>query len=112
MTVRRRTLRTVTTLLIAVAVVYVALCALLWMQQDRMVFPGAGRGDAGIPATSPGAAVQWIGPEGRRTRIATVAVDAPRAVVVYFGGNGEDLYMTAGTAAGLARYGVEAIGVE
>lgn len=99
-------------LLIAAFLLYVGICAVLWAQQDRMVFPGAGRGDRGVPNLSPPAVVAWLGEGDQRIRMATVSAPRPAAVVLYFGGNGEDLYAAAANAAALAAYGVEAIGVE
>jgi uncharacterized protein len=91
---------------------YVAIVVLLWWQQDLMVFPGAGRGDRGVPAQRPEAVVTWIGPEERRTRLATVRHAAPRAVVLYFGGNGEDLYSGVQQLAQLLPYGVDGLAAE
>jgi uncharacterized protein len=91
---------------------YVALVALLWWQQDAMVFPGAGRGDRGVPAQQPPAVVTWIGPEARRTRLATVDQPASRAVVLYFGGNGEDLHSCVQQLAQLLPYGVDGLAAE
>jgi pimeloyl-ACP methyl ester carboxylesterase len=99
-------------LLLVLALGWLGLCALLWATQDALVFPGAGRGDRGLPLTSPQATPGWITTEGRRTRLATVAWPAPRAVLLYFGGNGEDLYAATGNAAALAAHGCEAIAVE
>jgi pimeloyl-ACP methyl ester carboxylesterase len=96
--------------LCTVALVYVGICGVLWMLQDRMVFPGAGRGDRGVPA--PAAVVATVGEAGARTRIATLAAQNRKAVVVYFGGNGEDLYAAVGAAMDLVGYGVEVIAVE
>lgn len=108
----KRARRVVTTFLITAALLYAAVCALLWWQQDRIVFPGAGRGDRGVPATTPRATVAWLGDGERRCRIATLAPPNPRAVALYFGGNGEDLYACAFTAESLAAYGLLAIAAE
>jgi uncharacterized protein len=109
---RRAVLTSFLWLLAAVAVGYVGVCALLWWLQDGMVFPGAGRGDRGVPATSPPATVAWLAVGESRVRTATVTVPSPRAVAVYFGGNGEDLCAAVGSAAELAAHGVEALAVE
>ena len=91
---------------------YLALVALLWWQQDAMVFPGAGRGDRGVPLQSPPAVVTWLGAAPARTRLATVRQAAPRAVVLYFGGNGEDLYSCVQQLAQLLPYGVDGLAAE
>ncbi|MFY9342858.1 MAG: alpha/beta hydrolase [Planctomycetota bacterium] len=104
--------RSLLTLLLVVAVGYLLVVAALWLLQDRMVFPGAGRGDRGVPVTSPPGVVSWLGDGERRTRLVTIASANPTAVAVYFGGNGEDLFAAAFGAASIAAYGVEAIGVE
>jgi len=98
--------------LTAAALLYVAACALMWAVQDRMVFPGAGRGDRGVPDVRPPAVVGWLGQGAARTRIATLSPASPRAVALYLGGNGEDLHLAVGSAAQLAGYGVEAIACE
>lgn len=92
---------------------YVAIVLALWLRQDAMVFAGAGYPDRGVPAMLRPAEVRWLGEGTDRTRIAVVRPEeAPVALVVYFGGNGEDLYATAGTAGVLLGYGVEAWGHE
>lgn len=106
-----RVARTVATLLLAAGLLYAALVALVWWQQDRMIFPGAGRGDRGVPALATPVAVSWLDGESR-TRLATIEVAAPRAVALYFGGNGEDLFASTYTAAELAAHGLEAIACE
>lgn len=104
--------RLVTWFLIAAVVLYAGLVVLMWALQDRLVFPGAGRGDRGVPALAPPAVVGWLGPAGRATRCATMAAANPTAVMLYFGGNGEDLFLATANAAALAAYGAEAIAVE
>lgn len=101
-----------TTALIVLAAFYLLVGAALWWLQDRMVFPGAGRGDRGVPVAAPAAVVGWIGAEPHRTRIVTVAAPNAAAVALYFGGNGEDLWLSAASARELASHGVEAIGCE
>lgn len=92
---------------------YVAIVLALWLRQDAMVFAGAGYPDRGVPAMLRPAEVRWLGEGSERTRLAIVRpVEPPTALVVYFGGNGEDLYATAGTAGVLLGYGVEAWGHE
>lgn len=92
---------------------YVAIVLALWLRQDAMVFAGAGYPDRGVPAMLQPAEVRWLGEGADRTRLAIVRpVEAPVALVVYFGGNGEDLYAAAGMAGVLLGYGVEAWGHE
>ncbi|MBL8736481.1 MAG: alpha/beta hydrolase [Planctomycetes bacterium] len=92
---------------------YVAIVLALWLRQDAMVFAGAGYPDRGVPAMLRPAEVRWLGEGAERTRLAVVRPEGtPSALVVYFGGNGEDLYATAGTAGVLLGYGVEAWGHE
>ncbi|MBL8755769.1 MAG: alpha/beta hydrolase [Planctomycetes bacterium] len=95
---------------------YVLVCAAMWALQDKLVFPGAGRGDRGVPALVPPAVVGFVGAGAARARIATVAAQGgaakPCGVAVYFGGNGEDLYAAVYSAAELAEHGLEAIAVE
>jgi pimeloyl-ACP methyl ester carboxylesterase len=91
---------------------YAAIAVLVWWLQDRLVFPGAGRGDRGVPSAWPPVVVEWLGPAGERTRIATLATAAPQAVVLYFGGNGEDLTLAIQSALELHAHGVEVLAVE
>ena len=98
--------------LVVAVLLYLALCGFLWVMQDRMVFPGAGHGDRGVPRVSPPVVMAWLEQGVFRTRIATVAVLRPIGVAIYFGGNGEDLYAAAANAAVIAGYGFEVIGVE
>lgn len=98
--------------LLAAVLLYACLCGLLWALQDRMVFPGAGLGDRGVPHVQPAPVVEWLDVNGVRTRLAVLPAAAPRAVVLYLGGNGEDLYAAVGSAAQLAAHGAEAIAAE
>ncbi len=99
-------------LLLGLALVYAAVCGLLFAMQDRIVFPGAGRGDRGLPPMAVPAKLDWIGPAERRTRVMIVSPERPAHVIVYFGGNGEDLFASAWTVESLACYGGEVVGVE
>lgn len=105
--------RLVQALLLVLGGGYAAIVLLMWLKQDGLVFAGAGFPDRGVPMLDPPAVVRWVGTGGDTNRIATVAPRTPAiAVVVYFGGNGEDLYATAFTAGELTAYGVEAIAHE
>lgn len=111
MPARRR--RPVLNLLLVALLLYVAVCVLLWWQQDQMVFPGAHRGDRGVPPGSK-AVPQWVGvgEHGNGVHVAMLRQEPPRAVVLYFGGNGEDLYAAAPSVESLAAYGTLAIAAE
>ena len=101
--------------LLVVLGLYVAVCGLMWVKQDALVFPGAGRGDRGLPPAAAPTNVQWVGPAAQSTRIAAVRPApgvAVRSVAIYFGGNGEDLFASASTAVQLAQYGAEVIAAE
>lgn len=91
---------------------YAIVCLTVFLQQEQMLFPGAGAGDRGVPGTQPPAVVDWLEEGGRRTRIVTLSPPAPQRVILYFVGNGEDLYNAAAGAEELAQYGAEVIGVE
>lgn len=104
--------RRVFTVLLALGLVYAGICGLLFVMQDRMVFPGAGHGDRGLPPLAVAAQIEWIGPAERRTRAMIVSPERPAHVIVYFGGNGEDLFASAWTVESLARHRGEVIGVE
>lgn len=99
-------------IVVLLALGYAGLCAVVALMQDPMVFPGAGRGDRGVPPTSPPATLAWIGPPERRTRVATIAPERPTAVALYLGGNGEDLYSAVLSAASLVRHGWIGIAAE
>lgn len=104
--------RTVIGILVLLVLGYAGLCGVVAMMQDPLVFPGAGRGDRGVPPTSPPATLGWIGPPERRTRVATIAPERPTAVALYLGGNGEDLYAAVLSAASLAHHGWLGIAAE
>jgi pimeloyl-ACP methyl ester carboxylesterase len=80
--------------------------------QDALVFPGAGRGDRGLPPLPGLSAGTLQRADGESFRIVTVERGPARAVALYFVGNGEDLYSAASTGYLLAGYGLEVIGVE
>jgi uncharacterized protein len=96
---------------------YAAIVLAMWLLQDHLVFPGARYGDRGLPRVASNARVEALTVElaGERftTRCATLApTSSPRAVLLYFGGNGEDLYNACYTIAELVRYRVEAVAIE
>jgi pimeloyl-ACP methyl ester carboxylesterase len=108
----RRVRRRLVTWLLSITAVYALLVVAFAALQDQLVFPGAGRGDRGVPALA-GLAVETIARrDGGRSRIVTVRGGDVRAVALYFVGNGEDLHSAARGAIELARFGLEVIGVE
>ena len=104
--------RLVIWLLVPVAL-YLAIVGVLAFTQDALIFPGAGRGDRGLPPDVHGAQAGVLQRRGGAAfRIVTVTPASVRAVAVYFVGNGEDLWCAAEGAAELARYGLLVVGVE
>lgn len=85
---------------------YLVLCAAVWLLQDQLVFPGAGR-SAPLPA-APRVEVEWLSrPSGERFRIARASTAEPKGVLLSFVGNGEDLSAGIVHAVDLRRYGLE-----
>ncbi len=90
---------------------YLALVALVWSQQDLLVFPGAGRGVRPLQ-----------GPDLREFALATAdgtsfraverVPERPLALVLAFVGNGEDLASAAWHVHEFAGHGAAAVGVE
>jgi pimeloyl-ACP methyl ester carboxylesterase len=109
---RVRTIRrSVTNILVLLAGAYALIVLLVWWQQERLVFPGAGRGAR--PIDAPGAQVgELVGQGGRAFRIVEVAAAEPRAVLLWFVGNGEDLRSAAWRAHELAAHGVTVLSAE
>ena len=92
--------------------IYVLLCGLVFLMQDFLTFPGAGRdtGSVEIPA---GVQVRWLErPGGERFRVAESVPAAPRGVLVFFVGNGEALGSAVWWAEDLAQYGLHTLVVE
>lgn len=106
--VRRRLVIAVLSLLLG----YALLIGLLAIVQDTLVFPGAGRGDRGLPDLPGLAAGELRRADGGRFRVVTARRGPAHAVALYFVGNGEDLHSAARGAFALADYGLEVIGVE
>lgn len=103
--------RVLVLLLVGIAVAYVLVLALVWSQQDQLVFPAAGR--PARPIDVPGAEVQWrVGLDDKRFRTARLVPPEPRAVLAFFVGNGEDLTSGARRAAELAGHGVAVLTAE
>lgn len=103
--------RSVTNILLLLSAAYALIVLLVWWQQDRLVFPGAGRGVR--PIEAPGAQVgELVGHGGLAFRIVEVAAAEPRAVLLWFVGNGEDLRSAAWRAHELAAHGVTVLSAE
>ncbi len=92
------------------ALAYAAVVLLVWSQQDALVFAGAGRGDRPIEARSV-CAFELVGEQGP-FRVVECVPAAPRALVLWFVGNGEDLRSAAFAAEELAAHGVAVIAPE
>lgn len=92
---------------------YLLLVAVMAVFQDALVFPGAGRGDRGLPEIQGLMGGTLVRPDGGGFRYVTCACEGmPRAVALWFVGNGEDLQSAARGAAMISEYGLFAIGVE
>jgi pimeloyl-ACP methyl ester carboxylesterase len=103
--------RRVVYLLLLALLGYALLVTFLWWQQDRLVFPGALRGDR--PIDVPGVeAFELEGLRGVPFRAVRKVPPAPRAVVAFFVGNGEDLRSAARQVVELAAHGVAVISGE
>ena len=99
------------------AAVYAAVVVLVWLQQDRLVFAGAGHGDRTVAAygarTFPLTVALPGAPGGVLTVRAVECLPArPAAVLVHFVGNGETLSSAARRAEELAAYGVAVVSPE
>lgn len=108
----KRLLRIIVIVLASLLVGYGLLVLLLALVQDTLVFPGAGRGDRGLPDLPGLAAGELRRADGGRFRVVTARRGPAHAVALYFVGNGEDLHSAARGAFALAGYGLEVIGVE
>ena len=103
--------RRVIQLLLCALVGYALLVTLVWWQQDRLTFPGAGRGDRGVD--TPGVEMFTLTGHGGLEFRAVARVPAePCAVLAFFVGNGEDLHSAAWQVADLAEYGVAVVSGE
>ncbi|MBL8730518.1 MAG: alpha/beta hydrolase [Planctomycetes bacterium] len=90
---------------------YGLLLVAVWLLQDHLVFPAAGRPARAIDV----AGVEELrlpGLDGARFRAAVVLPPAPRAVVAFFVGNGEDLTSAARRAVEVAAHGVAVVTAE
>lgn len=90
---------------------YGLLLAALWLQQERLVFPGAGRPERPVDALGV-EVLQFEGQGGAPFRAAVAAPPSPRGVLAFFVGNGEDLTSAARRAVELSGYGVVVVTAE
>lgn len=85
---RTRVLR----LLLLCVLLYVALCTVLYLMQDRLLFPAAGVGKGRELPLVPGVRLDWLKlDDSVSVRVAVAEHARPRAWMVFFCGNGEDL---------------------
>ena len=99
--------------LLLLPLLYVLVVVLVAVMQDFLVFPAKGRADRGVPPIGGLEVGELEREDGGRFRVVTAPpVGEPRAVAVYFVGNGEDLYSAALGADELRDYGMLVIGVE
>jgi pimeloyl-ACP methyl ester carboxylesterase len=103
--------RLLISLLVALAAFYGAVVLLVWLQQDRLVFAGAGRGIRALDAYG-ARELRLQGPAGRTFRAAEIVPKDPRALVLFFVGNGEDLCSAGRQAEELAAHGVAVLAPE
>lgn len=96
--------------LLVAAVGYALILLLLWLAQDRLVFPGAGRWNRPVEL----AGVETIHLAGREGpfRVAVAVPEHPTAVLLFFVGNAETLDSAARRAAGFARAGIACVSPE
>jgi pimeloyl-ACP methyl ester carboxylesterase len=94
------------------ACAYVLLVLLVALLQDRLVFPAAGRGPWPLDPDPARREFRLATAEGSSFRVVEAAAAAPRAVLVFFVGNGEDLRSAAAWCTLLAGYGLHAVAPE
>lgn len=103
--------RLVFVLAVGTCLAYGLLLAAMWLVQDRLVFPAAGRPPR--PLDVAGVHERRLtGLDGAMFRIAELLPPAPQAVVALFVGNGEDLTSAARRAAEIAGHGVAVVTAE
>ena len=103
-------LRVVLRLLFLLLAVYGGLCLVLFLAQDRLLFPAAGLGRGKpIPALT-NVRTDWLDlREGLRVRLAVATSTPARAWMVFFGGNGEDLRSGVHWASAWREYGMNVV---
>jgi hypothetical protein len=98
--------------LASVAGIYVLLAVLVFLMQDQMLFPGAGRGERPLGDPRGLRTFELERDRGERFRAVEAAAPSPRAVMMFFVGNGEDLCSAAGWCMELRDYGLHTISSE
>ncbi len=92
---------------------YVVLVLAMFLFQDRLIFVGAYFGRSDQLTLPDGVRVDWQSqPGGGRFRVAVAETPSPRAVLLFFLGNGEDLRSGVYWASQWREYGVEPLVVE
>ena len=105
----RRGARRIVTLVWVLAGIYVAIAGLVFLLQERLIFPGAWM-DRGEAPALPGLRYERLHLDGGgHARVAIAVPEQPHAVMVFFVGNGEALPSCAARAADLAQLGVAAV---
>ena len=105
--------RKVTSVLITLAIIYVLLCLGVFVMQDALLFPGANFGSDATPKVKNVRVETNQTADGTSYRLAIAkSIGKPKAVVLFFLGNGETLQSGVSRAAGFAGYGFESIASE
>ena len=102
--------RRVLILLLVLTCCYVLLTLMLWLVQERMIFPGALYGAR--PVDTVGVRTFELQGEAGPFRVAERVPPDPAAVMVFFVGNGEDLSSAAARVAVFAGHGVAVVSPE
>jgi uncharacterized protein len=92
--------------------IYVMLVFVLYLAQDAMIFPGAGRGVVPVDLPPGARVVELERPGGERFRAVESDGKGAHAVMVFLVGNGEDLRGAAFWAGELQAYGLLVVAPE
>ncbi len=103
-------LRRLFVFVVGTCLAYGLLLVAMWLLQDQLVFPASGR--PARPIDIGGVEELHLRGPGGLLRGAAVLPTAPRAVLAFFVGNGEDLCSAARRAVELAAHGVAVVTVE
>lgn len=102
--------RRVWTLLLVAVLAYLLILLLLWLAQDSLVFPGAGRWNR--PVVLAGVTTFELAGKDGPFRVAEAVPEHPKAVLLFFVGNGEALDSAANRAAAYARADIAVVSPE